>query len=72
MTKVNEELINLSNNFRTVGLIAEHADCVHVCEAEQGEPHELSRADFVKYYEVVTGIRYTMKAEYIQPAEGSI
>ncbi len=72
MTKVTEELTNLSNNFRTVGLIAEHADCVHICDDELGEPHEMGKADFFKYYEVVSGAKYTMKAEYVQAVGGSI
>lgn len=72
MIKVTEELIHLSGNFRTVGLIEEHDECVYICEAEQGEAYELNKAVFFECYEVVSGTKYTMKAEYAQAVEEAI
>lgn len=57
-------MINLHKDFHEIGGIAENGGFVHICSNETGEPHEITKAEFLKYYEQVSGTLYEMKNEY--------
>lgn len=59
-------MINLHEDFHEVGYIAEDDGFVHICSHETGEPYEITSAEFIEYYEQVSGTRYKMKDEYTQ------
>lgn len=60
-------LTYLLDNFQDVGYVGDWngSNFVHIVNKYNGDPHEISKVDFLTYYELETGDFYKIKPEYI-------
>tara|TARA_R100000655_G_scaffold15789_3_gene34827 strand:+ start:23265 stop:23468 length:204 start_codon:yes stop_codon:yes gene_type:complete len=61
-------LTYLLDNFEDIGYVGDWngSDFVHIVNRYYGDPHEISKINFLTYYELKTDDFYKIKPEYIQ------
>lgn len=59
-------MIDIHEDFHEVGHTGESGDFVYVCSSTTGAPYEITKINFIEYYEQVSGTLYKLKDEYRQ------